>query len=106
MNKSQEWVIPPAYETEARGFHEGHAAVEVDGKCGFINTEGDVVVEPRYDHVWPFSEGLAAVLVDGVWGFVNATGDMVIEPRFVGAWAFHEGRCAARIPPDSATRSS
>ena len=32
--------------------------------------------------------------------------DMVIEPRFVGAWAFHEGRCAARIPPDSATRSS
>ena len=80
--------------------------IQVDGKWGFLNAEGDIVVEPQYDGVWPFSEGLAAVQVGAVWGFINAMGDMVTDPQFVEAGMFHEGRCAAAVSSDVARRIS
>lgn len=45
------------------------------------------VIEPQYDHAFPFSEGLAAVVVDGKIGFIDRNGTMVIEPVFDGRQA-------------------
>jgi len=53
-----------------------------DGKWGFINGKGEVVIEPRFDRTWSFEEGLALVRVKGKYGAINEKGEFVIEPRF------------------------
>jgi hypothetical protein len=98
VNRNREWVIPPVFERPGPGFHEGMAAMQVAGKWGFLNTEGDMAIQPRYDAVSPFNSGLAAVRVGALWGFIDTAGDMVIEPRFGDGGSFHEGRCYAALP--------
>jgi hypothetical protein len=70
--------------------------VVVDGKLGFINNQGEVVIQPQFID-WPFSrfsEGLAPVSLGGKYGYIDATGAMVIEPRFDLADPFSEGLAA------------
>ena len=62
--------------------------VEVDGKWGYINAEGDMVLEPQFDYAYGFKFGLAAVRIDNHWGFMGDDGKMKIEPRFFQVGAF------------------
>lgn len=61
---------------------EGLVWVKKDGKYGFIDTTGKVVIALQYDDVWSFSEGLAGVQKNGKWGFIDKTGKMVIAPQY------------------------
>ena len=45
----------------ARYYSEGYAAVQKDGKWGFVDEAGQCVIPCQYDEVGDFSEGLAAV---------------------------------------------
>lgn len=75
-------------------FFEGLAALQdSSGKHGFVNIDGDTVVEFKYDEVRQFSEGLCAVNVDGKFGFIDKDGEMVIEPEFDYAKDFKDGVC-------------
>lgn len=67
------------------------------GKWGFLDHEGNVVVEPRYDMVYEYTELLALVQVDNLHGFVDETGTEVIEPRYERALNFTEGMAAVSI---------
>jgi hypothetical protein len=72
--------------------------IEEDGKWGFINRSGDVVIEPRYeDCYYQFSEGLAAVKTNGKWGYIDSTNQMLIAARFDGAQSFKGGIAAVRV---------
>ena len=65
--------------------------IEKNGKHGYIDASGRIVVRPRFDDAWRFSEGLAAVVVGDKWGFIDQTGRIVIAPRFFSAMPFKEG---------------
>lgn len=41
------------------GFQEGLGEVEVNGKWGFINSAGEIVIKPKFNQVIGFTEGLA-----------------------------------------------
>ena len=84
-------VIAPAYDTAAE-FHEGMARVYDDGKCGFVDKKGRLVVPTVYDDARHFSEGLAAVKVNDKWGFIDCTGTLVIQPMFSRVCDFDNGR--------------
>jgi len=64
--------------------------VVVNGRTGFIDSTGRMVIAPRFEMTRPFTEGLAAVTLGGVWGYIDTTGAMVIEPRFDHAGEFSE----------------
>jgi hypothetical protein len=66
-----------------------------NGKWGYIDTTGRLVVQPLYDRADSFSEGLAAVAVDGKWGYIDSTGKFVIQPQYEWAFDFHEGLAVA-----------
>ncbi|MGN0593666.1 MAG: WG repeat-containing protein [Hominimerdicola sp.] len=69
-------------------FIDGLAAFEKDGKWGFVNSEGKVVIQPEYENAKSFSNGLAAVQKNGSWGFINESGEMMIDPIFSDAKYF------------------
>ncbi len=72
--------------------------VKVDGKWGFIDRKGKLVLEPRFDLARPACEGMARVREDGKWGYVRAgaTAKVMVEPRFVAARDFSEGLAAVK----------
>ena len=78
---------------EVDKFSEGLAPVKQNGKWGFINTKGEVVVPFIYDKFGLlFSEGLARVKQNGKWGFINTKGEMVTRCIYDdAAWEFTEG---------------
>src|SRR6185295_9182014 len=65
--------------------------IEQNGKTGYINDKGKIVINPVFDDGWPFSEGLAPVKMGDEWGYIDETGKIKIKPRFFGASRFSEG---------------
>mgnify|MGYP003291734872 CR=1 FL=1 len=61
-----------------RGFSKGLAPVQQNGKCGFINTKGEVVIPCIYDEAGWFSEGLALVKQNGKWSIINTEGKVIV----------------------------
>lgn len=54
-----------------------------NGKYGFVDKSGKVVVEYKYDRVTEFNEnGFAAVKKDGKWGAINEQGEEIVEPKY------------------------
>lgn len=64
VDERGEWAITPAWEA-AGTFSDDRAWVRRDGKPGFIDTSGTLVVECTFEAVWPFSGGLARVSPEG-----------------------------------------
>jgi len=67
-------------------------ALNKDNKYGFVNKNGEFVIEPQFDYAFDFSEdGLARIKKDGKYGFVNKNGEFIIEPQFDYALDFVNG---------------
>src|SRR5438552_3138086 len=64
--------------------------ITLNGKRGYVNASGQVMIEPTYAMAMPFSEGIAAVAnrasddAPPSWRFVNVAGVVVIPRTFVG----------------------
>ncbi|MDE6871360.1 MAG: WG repeat-containing protein [Bacteroidales bacterium] len=65
-------------------FDNGMAAVKsLGGKIGYIDMEGNIIVDCRYDEAsLGFKEGVAAVRVGNMWGGIDETGRAVIPFAF------------------------
>lgn len=68
-------------------------------KMGYIDTQGEVVIEPTYDVVADFGEGLAGVHIkrDKEWGFIDRAGKRVIPAKFDQVGRFSHGVCAVQL---------
>jgi hypothetical protein len=71
--------------------------VGVDGKMGYVDGRGTVIIEPQFQRAEIFSEGLSQVGAGDSpfscrWGYVDKTGAWLVQPRFTeGLGAFTEG---------------
>jgi hypothetical protein len=70
--------------------------VTVNGQDGFIDRDGEIVIEPAFEKAYPFTDGLAAVQEKGLWGFIDTKGRMIIEPRFIMVGLFSDGLASFR----------
>jgi hypothetical protein len=78
---------------------EDYFPIQQDGKVGFIDKTGKIVIAPQFDSASNedgivFSEGLAAVKVSDKWGYIDKSGKFVIPPKFKQESAptlFYEG---------------
>jgi len=77
---------------DARPFSdEGYAAVKKNGKWGFIDVNGDVMIHFVYDDALSFGQHLAAVKQGRLWGYISKYGHIVIEAEFKEAKSFSGG---------------
>src|SRR5262250_2522337 len=72
-------------------------AVYKDGKSGFIDSTGKVVIPLQFDSANGFNEGLALVTLKGKKFFIDATGRTVFEAKFDIIRDFSEGLAAVNI---------
>lgn len=87
-------------------FSEGLAPVQSSdiasyGKWGYINTEGEFVIEPQFGTAGVFHEGLAMVRIgageSGICGYINKLGEIVIEPIYAYGGVFSEGLAPVKL---------
>lgn len=62
-----------------------------DGKVGYINKNGKVIIPPRFIVADDFWEGLATVRENGLYGFIDKTGKYVVSPKYEKATGFFNG---------------
>jgi hypothetical protein len=99
INKRGEIVLTPSYNGKPSRygleFTEGLAAVATEQGVGYINLNGDFVIEPKYKYAIGFSEGRAVVgqMIDGkeVYGYIDRSGKEVIPLQYSFAWSFKNG---------------
>lgn len=72
-----------------------YGAVCVNGKWGFIKSDGTWLIEPVYSDAYSFRCGLAPVLTGGKWGFISENGDMIIPATYEGAISFSKNGVTA-----------
>jgi len=89
-------IIQPIYDYIG-DFREGLAVISIEGRSGFINTKGDVVIPLSFNGASDFHEGMAVVEVDGKWGFIDTSGKVVIQPSYNCALDFSEGLAPVQL---------
>ena len=82
---------------DARPFSgEGYAAVKQNGRWGFIDIDGTVMIEFGFDNALSFGQHLAAVKIDELWGYISMSGQIVIAPQYLEAKSFSGGSAPVR----------
>ena len=71
--------------------------VLLNGEWGYINEEGVMIIEPRFQQASAFSDGLAAVRESWRWKYIDTDGEDAIETYFQEITTFSEGKAAVRI---------
>jgi hypothetical protein len=81
-NNIGEWIIDQTGNFIAQkpvlldGTHysNGMIAVRANGLVGYMDLDGQIAIEPRYDAGGAFAEGLAPVQLNGRWLFIDKSG--------------------------------
>lgn len=60
-------------------FSDGLARVVLKGKCGYINTAGELVIKAKWDDAGGFNEGLTWVISKGIPHIIDTTGNIVTK---------------------------
>ena len=55
--------------------------IMVGSKWGLINSDGDIIIEPKYDFITKFRGGFAVVGIGNKQGIIDDVGREIIEPR-------------------------
>jgi hypothetical protein len=65
-------------------------SVMKEGRIGFINRQGEIIIQPQFENAREFSDGMAAISVNEKWGFIDFTGQVKIEPKHDDVGKFSE----------------
>ena len=98
------FVVEPKYDfvehlkvkSETRKETQLLTVGHVRNRYGFIDTLGEVVVQPQFQEAGAYRESLARVKVEGLWGYADMQGQMVIAARYKEAMDFHGGLARVR----------
>jgi hypothetical protein len=96
----EEILNDPRVNSKEVGEREGIKYFQVmqDGKTGFRDLDGNIVIEPIYDMAEMFSEGYSSVRVGEKHGFIDETGKYVLPLQsyeFLGS--LHNGLADFRL---------
>ena len=92
INHFGELVIPfRFYLYPPCGFSESLARVNINGRIGFIDRNGNLTIVPVFDWAANFSGGYAVIRSKAGYGFINKIGHMATGDSYEYAGWFREG---------------
>ena len=84
------------YEDAWPFYEEGWAAVKKDGKWGFIDAQGQLMIPYQYQDARSFGGHLAPVLTGELWGYISRNNQLVIDDQYYDVRGFVNGVAAAK----------
>ncbi len=72
-------------------FSEGLAAYVLDGKYGYVDRSGAVVIRAQFLEAGEFHDGAALVRTSAGYGLIDRQGKFQIEPKFERPFGFSDG---------------
>ena len=78
-------------------FKDDYAAVELNGKMNFINTDYEFISDKWFEYVYDFQSGYAEVKINGKYNFINTDGKYLSNKWFEYACDFNEGYAKVEI---------
>lgn len=86
--KAEEWEFS----------NEGLNLYKANGKYGYVDSVGNVIVPPLYEKVWNYRDDVAWVMKDSLWGSISRTGELIVPYQFKDIWnfkpeAYEQNRC-------------
>ncbi|MHA1718974.1 MAG: WG repeat-containing protein [Promethearchaeota archaeon] len=95
INKNLELV----FETDFNflwGFYDGLCAFSKEGKVGFIDKKGNIVLNPIYEMnynqcLYKFNENICSIQIDGKFGIINKNGNFIEPPKHINPIIFNNG---------------
>lgn len=110
INKSGDIILSNFKYNIIKSYSEGLSAVAMvsesldfeGNKCfkfkwGFVDKNGNEIINCKFDNVGSFKEGLAPVCINDKWGFINKSGSIIIGCKYSTVRQFSEGLAAAYI---------
>lgn len=92
LNSQGKWEVrPTAVASLLLPGYEGLFGAKMGAQFGYVDAEGNTVIDSEYDQVEPFSEGLAAVKSDSKWGYINSNNGLSIPHTYDWAGPFTHG---------------
>lgn len=83
-NKGEEIKLDFKKIKTVKRFSEGLAPIKIKGAFGYIDTLGQIIIEPKYKSVGHYNGGVAwAKNLDGRVGYIDKSGQWLIEPIFL-----------------------
>lgn len=90
-------ILSDIYSGESvRAGGSGLTIFKENGKYGFKNQPGQIIIANRYEDVKPFHQGFAAVKLNNHWGFINIDERLVVQPRYDSVGHFTDGICITK----------
>jgi len=96
MDRKGRLLFRLSAECIRKPFSGGLLAVRRNGKWGYVDRSGKVVIAPQFARAGKFSEGLAAASRGGLYGYIDRAGNVVIDPNFTEARPFSAGMAPVR----------
>lgn len=84
---------------EVSKFNNGLAKIKQNGKYGFIDVNGVLVIPITYDFAFDFSENFCAVELNNEWFYINKLNQRIIQiPEIKNPQPFQNGYAKIKLP--------
>ena len=81
-----QWIIFPEMKKEDFRYNtsiggDGLIKFRKNRKWGFLDTNGRIAIEPRFNDARNFNNGYGIINNDGKWGIINTNGEYILDPQ-------------------------
>ena len=73
----------------------------MNDKYGKINTEGEIIIQPKYDKLEAYENGLIAACKDCQWGYIDCNDNVIVDFQYEVADSFDECSYSTSIDDDT-----
>lgn len=91
INKNGKKMTAFSFDHIGRSDDKGRYPVKQGEKSGYIDANGNWLLETDYEYCYTFTDGYARVYSDGLWGYINEEGTEVVPPTFVDCGEYRNG---------------
>ena len=79
LDSSGNAITEPIFDNAKLFGLDDNAAVEIDEKWGFVDTNGEIIIDCQYEDADSFSYGFAPVKIGGVYEYIYAEGGIMTK---------------------------